>query len=95
MHDELKSNFDVLLENYPSGMYVNSLLAGKYFGVNQDYIVVGNGAAELIKIMMEEHSGEKTGVISLHSMNIRTGLRTPALFHIFVRQRITVILPMT
>lgn len=63
MHDELKSNFDVLLENYPSGMYVNSLLAGKYFGVNQDYIVVGNGAAELIKIMMEEHSGEKTGVI--------------------------------
>lgn len=63
MKDEIKANFDVLLENYPSGMYVNSLLAGKYFGVKQEYIVVGNGAAELIKVVMEEHSGDKVGVI--------------------------------
>ena len=28
MKDEMKSNYDVLLQNYPSGMYVNSLLAG-------------------------------------------------------------------
>ncbi len=63
MKDELKANFNILLENYPSGMYVNSLLAGKYFGVKQEYIVVGNGAAELIKVVMEEHSGDKVGVI--------------------------------
>ena len=63
MKDELRANFDVLLENYPSGMYVNSLLAGKYFGIRQDLVVVGNGAAELIKIMMEEHTGGKVGVI--------------------------------
>lgn len=63
MKDELRYNFDTLLTQYPSGMYVNSLLAGKYFGVNQDYIVVGNGAAELIKIVMEEHTSEKVGVI--------------------------------
>ncbi len=63
MKDELKANFDALLENYPSGMYVNSLLAGKYFGIRQDVVVVGNGAAELIKIMMEEHAGGKVGVI--------------------------------
>ncbi len=63
MKDELKANFDTLLENYPSGMYVNSLLAGKYFGIRQDVVVVGNGAAELIKIMMEEHAGGKVGVI--------------------------------
>lgn len=63
MKDELKANFDVLLENYPSGMYVNSLLAGKYFGIRQELVVVGNGAAELIKIMMEEHADGKVGVI--------------------------------
>ena len=32
MRDEIRNNFDVLLESYPSGMNVNSLLAGKYFG---------------------------------------------------------------
>ena len=63
MKDELRANFDTLLENYPSSMQVNSLLAGKYFGVKQDYIVVGNGATELIKVVMEEHSGDKVGVI--------------------------------
>lgn len=34
-------------------MGVNSLLGGKYFGIRQKYIVVGNGAAELIKSLME------------------------------------------
>lgn len=53
MRDEIKANFDVLLTEYPSGMSVNSLLIGKYFGVNPDYVCVGNGAAELIKSLME------------------------------------------
>jgi histidinol-phosphate/aromatic aminotransferase/cobyric acid decarboxylase-like protein len=63
MKDEMRANFDVLLTEYPSGMYVNSLLAGKCFGIKQDYVVVGNGAAELIKIVMEEYSGNKVGVM--------------------------------
>lgn len=62
MIEEMKSNFVSLLQNYPSGMYVNSLLAGKYFDVEQDYIVLGNGAAELIKSFMEQTNG-KVGVI--------------------------------
>ena len=62
MKDELRSSFDTLLTEYPSGMYVNSLLAGKYFGVRQDYMVVGNGAAELIKSLMEQCQG-KMGVV--------------------------------
>ena len=53
MRDEIKANFDVLLTEYPSGMSVISLLIGKYFGVNPDYVCVGNGAAELIKSLME------------------------------------------
>lgn len=54
---EMKANFDNLLRQYPSGMGVNSMLAGKYFGVRQDYICVGNGAAELIKSLMERIEG--------------------------------------
>ena len=52
MKDELRANFDVLLTEYPSGMQVNSLLAAKNFGVHQDNILLGNGAAELIKSLM-------------------------------------------
>lgn len=63
MKEEMKASFDVLLQNYPSGMRVNSLLAAKYFGVNTDYIVVGNGAAELIKTVMEKHHDSKIGII--------------------------------
>lgn len=57
MIDEMKANFEPLLRDYPSGMGVNSLLAGKYFGIRQSYVVVGNGAAELIKSLMEGHDG--------------------------------------
>ena len=62
MKDELRSSFDVLLTEYPSGMFVNSLLAGKYFGIRQEYVVVGNGAAELIKSLMEISEG-RIGVV--------------------------------
>lgn len=63
MIDEIKSNFDVLLTEYPSGQWVNSLLAAKYFGISQDYVIVGNGAAELIKSFAESHINERIGVI--------------------------------
>lgn len=56
--DELKANFETLLTQYPSGMRVNSLLAAKNFGVPQKNIVVGNGAAELIKSLMEHFDGK-------------------------------------
>ena len=62
MKDELRANFDALLTQYPSGMHVNSLLAAKNFGVREENIVVGNGAAELIKSLMENFDG-KVGFI--------------------------------
>lgn len=62
LKDEMRANFDTLLTEYPSGMYVNSLLAGKCFGVRQNHIVPGNGAAELIKSLMER-TGGRLGVI--------------------------------
>lgn len=60
--DEIKANFENLLYHYPSGMKVNSLLAAKEFDINQDNIVVGNGAAELIKSIMSTIKG-RTGFI--------------------------------
>ena len=62
MKDEMRANFDTLLTEYPSGMQVNALLAGKCFGVRQDYVVPGNGAAELIKSLME-HTAGRMGVV--------------------------------
>jgi histidinol-phosphate/aromatic aminotransferase/cobyric acid decarboxylase-like protein len=58
MIDEIKASFETLMREYPSGMRVNSLLASKNFGVKQDYIIVGNGAAELIKAYMENWTGK-------------------------------------
>lgn len=58
MIDEIKASFEMLMREYPSGMYVNSLLAAKNFNVKQAFVVVGNGAAELIKCLMENSSGK-------------------------------------
>lgn len=62
MIEELKANFDSLLTEYPSGMYVNSLLAGKNYNIRQEYMCVGNGAAELIKSVMSFYADKKVGV---------------------------------
>lgn len=62
MVDEMTASFATLLTQYPSGMKVNSLLASKNFNVHQENIVVGNGAAELIKSLLGILRG-KTGFI--------------------------------
>ena len=63
MVDEMQNNFQRLMGNYPSGQDVNSLLAADYFGVDEENISVGNGAAELIKSLMENEDRGKTGII--------------------------------
>jgi histidinol-phosphate/aromatic aminotransferase/cobyric acid decarboxylase-like protein len=60
--DELEANFRTLLGEYPSGMKVNTLLASKCWGVKEDYVIPGNGAAELIKALIENVDG-KLGII--------------------------------
>lgn len=62
MMDEMRANFDILLTEYPSGMHVNTLLASKCWGVKESYVIPGNGAAELIKSLMEQLEG-KLGVV--------------------------------
>lgn len=55
--DEMEANFRTLIGEYPSGMKVNTLLASKCWNIKEEYIIPGNGAAELIKILMEHLSG--------------------------------------
>lgn len=57
MIEEMKANFAQLLTGYPSGMQVNSFLAAKFFDVEPKNIAVGNGAAELIKSLMNCFDG--------------------------------------
>ena len=51
--DEMEAYFRTLIAEYPSGMKVNSLLASKCWGIKEEYVIPGNGAAELIKALME------------------------------------------
>lgn len=62
MMAELRVNFSSLVQQYPSGMEVNALLAAKNFNLHSDQIVVGNGAAELIKSVMKQING-KIGMV--------------------------------
>lgn len=55
--DEMKASFEKLLTHYPSGMRVTTLLAAKNLGIDQELIVVGNGATELIAKLSETFGG--------------------------------------
>lgn len=59
---EMQDFFPTIVSQYPSGMAVNSNLASECWNVKQEFIVPGNGAAELIKALMEDVSG-RIGVV--------------------------------
>jgi histidinol-phosphate/aromatic aminotransferase/cobyric acid decarboxylase-like protein/choline kinase len=60
--DEIRASFEKLIAQYPSGMQVNSLVAAKNFGVRAENIIVGNGAAELIKSLLNFLEG-RIGIV--------------------------------
>jgi histidinol-phosphate/aromatic aminotransferase/cobyric acid decarboxylase-like protein len=51
MTDEIKEDFMPLLAQYPSGLSIQNLLAAKLFDLDEDCVLVGNGAAELISAL--------------------------------------------
>lgn len=65
LKDEMQASFAELLAQYPSGMEVNSIVAARNFSVHKESIVVGNGAAELIKAIMADADNKdwKMGII--------------------------------
>lgn len=48
MVKKLQNEFPILLGNYPSGLKIQKMNAERVFGVDEKYLLVGNGAAELI-----------------------------------------------
>ncbi len=76
MTDEIKASFDQLMRQYPSGSAVNRMLAGKCFGIREEYTAVGNGAAELIKTLIEVSRARNKG---------KTGLVLPSFEEYFNR----------
>jgi len=57
MVEEMQGMFKTLLTEYPSGMRYNAEFAAEMFEVVPRQILPGNGAAELIKLFMEEVKG--------------------------------------
>lgn len=55
--DEMESNFKTLLTQYPSGQNIDSTISSNIFGVKEEYIILGNGAAELIKALLDIQTG--------------------------------------
>mgnify|MGYP005989939051 FL=1 len=64
MVNEFKAYFETLLNDYPSTGSVQNLLAAKMFDCKQENIIVGNGAAELINILMSSFGNERIGIIT-------------------------------
>ena len=51
LQEEIKNSFNELLTQYPSGRKVINSLAGSIFNINKNYVLVGNGASEIIKVL--------------------------------------------
>ena len=51
MIDQMKYFFQILCEQYPSGMDIQRLNAASMFNLDEEYLLVGNGAAELINVL--------------------------------------------
>lgn len=82
MVQEFQANFEILLHSYPSTSKVQELLAAKLFGVREEHILVGNGATELIAILMGIFGDKKIGLFSptFHEYVSRTPRETLVLF---------------
>lgn len=57
MLDKMKYSFESLALRYPSAFYVQNINAGSMFDVDEEEIMVGNGAAELINSLKNVVSG--------------------------------------
>lgn len=71
MIDQLKFLFDDLLTQYPSGMHTHCLNASDMFNVDKNYLLVGNGAAELINVLGKIISGKMTICVPTFNEYIR------------------------
>jgi histidinol-phosphate/aromatic aminotransferase/cobyric acid decarboxylase-like protein/choline kinase len=62
MSAEMKAYFFELVSSYPSGLNTQNLLGAKLFNIDETQILIGNGAAELIRALAATVKG-KIGII--------------------------------
>ena len=62
MLNKLEYNFKELIGSYPSTLYIQNMCISRFFNINQEKIIVGNGAAEIINLLRNVVKG-KIGVV--------------------------------
>ena len=62
MEEKIIHEFPILLRQYPSGLATQNMNAGRIFSTNEEYLMVGNGAAELINALGKVARGKKVAV---------------------------------
>jgi histidinol-phosphate/aromatic aminotransferase/cobyric acid decarboxylase-like protein/choline kinase len=62
MLSEISSESDILLSNYPSNLEVINRIASVAFNVREQYISVGNGASEIISILLKNIKSSKIAI---------------------------------
>ena len=62
MIEKMQHEFPVLLTQYPSSLRTQNMNAERLFGVDENHMLVGNGAAELINALGHVLSGKKVAV---------------------------------
>lgn len=71
MVSQIKFFFEDLLTQYPSGMNNQRLNASNMFDVDEKYLLVGNGAAELINVLGKYVRGKMTACVPTFNEYIR------------------------
>lgn len=71
MVDQMKYFYGELLTQYPSGMNIQKLNAASMLGIDEDYLLVGNGAAELINMLGKTINGRLSVCIPTFNEYIR------------------------
>lgn len=71
MVDHMRYFYETLLREYPSGLQTQNLNAARMFWVDENYILVGNGAAELINVLGEVLEGNLLTVVPVFNEYVR------------------------
>lgn len=71
MLEQMKFSYKSLLTQYPSGMSIQKLIAGKMLSLDEDYLLVGNGASELIDVLGKTLNGKMAVTIPAFNEYLR------------------------
>lgn len=71
LKEELLYSFSTLMSQYPSGAIMQKSLTSNLWGINREYVLVGNGATELLSILGQQLKGKMSIAIPTFNEYIR------------------------